>query len=109
MTILGTFIKTGSPSEYVGELTSFTIRHESVRIVPVAHRGSDSAPTHRMMLDDLELAPGWTKTTEDGRDYIGFKFDDPSFVAPIYPGLFDRGDGRTFDLSWSRPKKRRAD
>lgn len=83
MTIIGIFIKHGASDEYVGELTSLTIRHESVRIVRIAHRGSDSAPTHRMMLDDLKLAPGWTKTTEDGRDYIGFKFDDPSFVAPI--------------------------
>jgi len=108
MTTLGTFIRTGN-DEYVGELRSFTIRRESVRIVPVTDRTGDNTPTHLMMDGDVEVAQGWLKRTQDKRPYIGFRIDDPSFPATIYPGLFDRGDGRTFDLNWSRPQKRRAD
>ena len=108
MTTLGTFIRTGK-DEYVGELRSFTIRRESIRIVSVADRTGDNAPTHLMMDGEVEIAQGWLKHTQDKRPYIGFRIDDPGFVATIYPGLYDQGDGRTFHLNWSRPKKRRDD
>ena len=108
MTIIGTFIRTGK-DEYVGELVSFTIRRESVRIVPATDRTGDNAPTHLLMAGDIEVAQGWAKRTQNERDYISFRIDDPGFVAPIYPALWDRGDGRSFDLDWKRPKKRQAD
>lgn len=108
MTTLGTFIRTGK-DEYVGELKSFTIYRESVRIVPAGDRTGDNPPTHLMMDGDVEIAQGWLKKTRDERPYIGFRIDDPSFYGTIYPGLYDRGDGRSFDLNWSRPRKRRDD
>lgn len=36
MSTIGTFVRTGK-DEYVGELVSFTIRRESVRIVPATN------------------------------------------------------------------------
>jgi len=108
MTTIGTFIRTDK-DEYVGELISFTVRRDSLRIIPVNDRTGDKAPTHLMMDGDIEVAQGWLNHTQDDRPYISFRIDDPGFVAPIYPGLYDRGDGHTFDLNWSRPKKRRDD
>lgn len=108
MTTIGTFIQTGK-DEFVGELKSFTLQRENLRIVPATDRTSDNAPTHLMMDGGAEVAQGWLRHTQDDRPYISFRIDDPGFVAPIYPGLFERGDGHSFDLNWSRPKKRQAD
>ena len=48
-------------------------------------------------------------TSNEGRDYLGLKLDDPSFNAPIYANLFDDEEGETFSLIWSRPNGRRGD
>lgn len=108
MTTIGTFTQT-SEDEFVGELKCFTIHREYLHIVPATDRTGDKSPTHLMMDGGAEVAQGWLNHTQDDRPYISFRIDDPGFVTPIYPGLYDRGDGHTFDLNWSRPKKRRDD
>jgi uncharacterized protein (DUF736 family) len=47
--------------------------------------------------------------SNEGRDYLGLKLDDPSFNAPIYANLFDDEGEETFSLIWSRPNGRRGD
>ncbi|QKR98269.1 DUF736 family protein [Sphingomonas sp. CL5.1] len=108
MTTIGTFTQTDE-DEFVGELQCFTFHRENLRIVSATDRTSDKSPTHLMMYGDSEVAQGWLNHTQDDRPYIGFRIDDPGFVAPIYPGLYARGDGHSFDLNWTRPKKRRED
>ena len=50
----------------------------------------------------------WSKRSNEGRDYLGLKLDDPSFNAPIYANLFDDEDGEGYSLIWSRPNGRRG-
>jgi uncharacterized protein (DUF736 family) len=51
----------------------------------------------------------WSKRSNEGRDYLSLKLDDPSFNAPIFANLFDDEDGESYTLIWSRPGKRNGD
>ena len=53
--------------------------------------------------------PVWSKRSNEGRDYLSVKLDDPSFNAPIYANLFDDEDGEGFTLIWSRGRKPNGD
>ncbi|NDV89220.1 DUF736 family protein [Aurantimonas aggregata] len=53
------------------------------------------------------MGAAWSKRSNEGRDYLGLKLDDPSFNAPIYANLFDDEEGEAFSLVWSRPAKPR--
>ena len=52
-----------------------------------------------------EIGAAWSKRSNEGRDYLSVKLDDPSFNAPIYANLFNDEDGETFTLIWSRSRK----
>ena len=52
---------------------------------------------------EIDLAR--SSCSEEGRDYLSLKLDDPSFNAPIYANLFDDEDGDGYTLIWSRPRK----
>jgi len=52
-----------------------------------------------------EIGAAWSKRSEEGRDYLSLKLDDPSFNAPIYANLFNDEDGEGYTLIWSRPRK----
>ena len=54
---------------------------------------------------DVEIGAAWSKRSEEGRDYLSLKLDDPSFTAPIYANLFNDEGGEGFNLLWSRPRK----
>jgi uncharacterized protein (DUF736 family) len=57
----------------------------------------------------IEIGAAWPKRSEEGRDYLSVKLDDPSFNAPIYANLFNDEGGETFSLIWSRPSRRNGD
>ncbi len=57
----------------------------------------------------VEIGAAWSKRSNEGRDYLSLKLDDPSFNAPIFANLFDDEDGEGFTLIWSRPTKRNGD
>jgi uncharacterized protein (DUF736 family) len=52
-----------------------------------------------------EVGAAWSKRSEEGRDYLSLKLDDPSFTAPIYANLFNDQDGEGYTLIWSRARK----
>ena len=57
----------------------------------------------------MEIGAAWSKRSNEGRDYLGLKLDDPSFTAPIFANLFDDGECEGYSLIWSRPNGRRSD
>ena len=61
--------------------------------------------SHRVYVGRAEIGAAWSKRSEEGRDYLSTKLDDPSFNAPIYANLFDEEDGEGYTLIWSRPRK----
>jgi uncharacterized protein (DUF736 family) len=107
MATIGTFKKTGD--EYTGEIVTLSVQAKKVRIVPADKRPSDSAPTHPVFVGQAEIGAGWTKTSQGGRDYLGLKFDDASFAAPVFANPVADEDGEGFRLIWSRQSGRRED
>ena len=106
MATIGTFKKTGS-NEFTGEIVTLSVQAKNVRIVPETTRSGDNSPSHRVYVGRVEIGAAWAKRSNEGRDYLGLKLDDPSFTAPIFANLFDDEDGEGYSLIWSRPNSRR--
>jgi uncharacterized protein (DUF736 family) len=103
MANIGSFKKVGN--ELQGEIVTLSVQSKGVRIVTETSRGNDNAPSHRVYVGRAEIGAAWSKRSEEGRDYLSLKLDDPSFNAPIYANLFDNEDGEGYTLIWSRPRK----
>lgn len=107
MATIGTFKKSGN--EYRGEIVTLSVQAREARIVPEATRANDNAPSHRVFVGRAEIGAAWQKTSNEGREYLGLKLDDPSFTAPIYANLFADEEPDSYSLIWSRPNGRRGD
>ena len=70
---------------------------------------NDNAPSHRVFVGRAEIGAAWSKRSNEGRDYLSVKLDDPSFTAPIFANLFDDEDGEGFTLIWSRSRKKNGE
>jgi uncharacterized protein (DUF736 family) len=105
MASIGTFKKSGH--EFQGEIVTLSVKAKGVRVVPETNRTSDNAPSHRVYVGRVEIGAAWSKRSNEGRDYLSVKLDDPSFTAPIYANLVE--DGETFNLIWSRSRKQNGD
>ena len=99
MATIGTFKKTGS-NEFTGEIVTLSVQAKGVRIIPDLRATGENAPSHRVLVGRAEIGAAWSKRTNEGRDYLGLKLDDPSFNAPIYASLVETDDG--YALIWSR-------
>lgn len=107
MATIGTFKKSGN--EFTGQIVTLSVQAKNVRIVPETTRSGDNSPSHRVYVGRVEIGAAWAKRSNEGRDYLGLKLDDPSFTAPIFANLFDDEDGEGYSLIWSRPNGRRSD
>jgi uncharacterized protein (DUF736 family) len=106
MATIGTFKKSGN--EFTGEIVTLSVQAKNVRIVPETSRSGENSPSHRVYVGRVEIGAAWSKRSNEGRDYLGLKLDDPSFTAPIFANLFDDEDGEGYSLIWSRPNGRRS-
>jgi uncharacterized protein (DUF736 family) len=102
MATIGSFKKVGN--DYQGEIVTLSLQAKGVRIVAESSPSNDKAPSHRIFVGRAEIGAAWSKRSEEGRDYLSLKLDDPSFTAPIYANLFDDEGGEGYTL-WSRPRK----
>ena len=107
MATIGTFKKSGN--EFSGEIVTLSLQAKNVRIVPEASRTGDNAPSHRVFVGRVEIGAAWSKRSNEGRDYLSLKLDDPSFTAPIFANLIDDEDGGASSLIWSRPSRRNGE
>ena len=103
MANIGSFKKSGS--EFQGEIVTLSVQTKNVRIVPETNRANDNAPSHRVFVGRTEIGAAWSKRSNEGRDYLSLKLDDPSFTAPIYANLFEDEDGEGYSLIWSRGRR----
>jgi uncharacterized protein (DUF736 family) len=103
MAAIGSFKKVGN--DFQGEIVTLSLQARGVRIVAEANRSNENAPSHRIYVCRAEIGAAWSKRSEEGRDYLSLKLDDPSFNAPIYANLFDDEGGEGCTLLWSRPRK----
>jgi uncharacterized protein (DUF736 family) len=107
MANIGSFKKSGE--EFQGAIVTLSVQTKGVRIVPESNRANDNAPSHRVYVGRAEIGAAWSKRSNEGREYLSVKLDDPSFNAPIYANLFNDEDGETFTLIWSRGRKPSGD
>src|SRR3954471_18914230 len=107
MANIGSFKKVGN--DFQGEIVTLSLQTKGVRIVPETNRSNENAPSHRIYVGRAEIGAAWSKRSEEGRDYLSLKLDDPSFNAPIYANLFDDDDAETYTLIWSRSRKPNGD
>jgi uncharacterized protein (DUF736 family) len=106
MANIGSFKKVNA--EFQGEIVTLTVQAKGVRIVPESNRTSENAPSHRVFVGRAEIGAVWPKRSNEGRDYLSVKLDDPSFTAPIFANLFE-GDDDTYNLIWSRDRRQNSD
>ena len=92
-----------------GEIVTLNLQAKGVRIVPEGSRSNEDAPSHRVYVGRAEIGAAWSKRSNEGRDYLSLKLDDPSFTAPIFANLFDDEDGEGFSLIWSRSRKKNGE
>lgn len=107
MANIGSFKKVGS--EFQGEIVTLSVQAKGVRIVAETTRTNDNAPSHRVFVGRAEIGAAWSKRSNEGRDYLSLKLDDPSFNAPIFANLFEDEDGESYTLIWSRSRKVNGD
>lgn len=105
MATIGTFKSTAN-NEFTGEILTLSVQAKNVRIAPDTRANGENAPSHRVFVGRAEIGAAWSKTSNDGRNYLSLKVDDPSFSNPIYANLFEDEDGDTHSLIWSRPARR---
>ena len=103
MANIGSFKKVGK--EFQGDIITLSVQAKGVRIVAEDNRSNENAPSHRVFVGRAEIGAAWSKRSEEGRDYLSLKLDDPSFNAAIYANLFDDEGGEGYSLLWSRPRK----
>ncbi|MER8955528.1 DUF736 domain-containing protein [Mesorhizobium sp. M0833] len=108
MATIGTFKKSGN-NEFTGDIVTLSVQAHGVRIVPETRANGDNAPSHRVFVGRAEIGAAWAKQSNEGRNYLGLKLDDPSFNAPIFANLFDDEEGEGHSLIWSRPSRRNAE
>ncbi|SFO01414.1 Uncharacterized conserved protein, DUF736 family [Mesorhizobium sp. NFR06] len=107
MATIGTFKKCGN--EFTGEIVTLSVQAKNVRITPETRATGENAPSHRVFVGRAEIGAAWAKRSNEGREYLGLKLDDPSFNAPIFANLFDDEDGEGYSLIWSRPSRRNGE
>ncbi len=108
MATIGNFQQSGD-NEFNGEIVTLSLQAKKVRIVPDTRASGENAPSHRVFVGRVEIGAAWSKQSNEGRNYLGLKLDDPSFTAPIYANLVEDEDGQSHSLIWSRPNRRNGD
>jgi uncharacterized protein (DUF736 family) len=99
MATIGSFTKSEN-GDYAGSVKTLTLNVKA-RITPV-DKANDKAPDFRIYAgrSNIDLGAAWRKTSNEGREYLSVKLDDPSFPAPIYASLVEVEEG--LSLIWSR-------
>ncbi|EGI54384.1 hypothetical protein SUS17_2806 [Sphingomonas sp. S17] len=98
-----------TPGGYAGRVRLFGI-NEAIVLVALDPNDAENAPDYRVHLDDEDgpdVGGAWKRVGERAGDYIALEIDSPLFPAAFRPVLFRADDnGRTFRLSWKRPRPR---
>ena len=100
MATIGTFTSTGSGFNGAIKTLNLNVKAKLVRV----ENPSDKGPHFRIFAAaNVERGAAWQKTSNEGRDYLSVKLDDPSFPAPIYATLVEVEGEEGLQLIWSRP------
>lgn len=102
MSVIGTFTphKDGG---WIGTIRTLTIDVKA-RFVPNDNRDNEQAPVFRIFAGRSEIGAAWRQRTnsENARDYLSVRLDDPSLPEPIFAAMFEADSGKEAQLIWSR-------
>ncbi|MES4992560.1 DUF736 domain-containing protein [Phyllobacterium sp. 22229] len=101
MATIGTFTSTANGFSGSIKTLNLNVKARFERI----ENPSDKGPHFRIYSGPVELGAAWQKTSNEGRDYLSVKLDDPSFPAPIYATLVEVEGEEGLQLIWSRPNR----
>ena len=101
MATIGTF--TSTETGFNGSIRTLALNVKA-RIARIENP-SDKGPHYRIYAGNVELGAAWQKRSEQDRDYLSVKLDDPSFPAPIYATLIEVEGEEGLQLIWSRPNR----
>ena len=101
MATIGIF--TATETGFSGSIRTLALNVKA-RITQVANP-SEKGPHLRVYAGKVELGAAWQKTSEQGRQFLSVKLDDPSFPVPIYATLVEIEGQDKYQLIWSRPNK----
>jgi uncharacterized protein (DUF736 family) len=97
MATIGSF--TPSADGFTGSIKTLTLNVKTAVLRP-NEKSDDKAPDYRIFAGATEFGAAWKKTSQQNREYLSVKLDDPSFPAPIYASLVEVEGGHS--LIWSR-------
>ena len=98
MATIGTFTKDDA-GNYNGAIKTLTLNVKAAQL-RANDKTDDKAPDFRIFSGQTEFGAAWKKTSQQNREYLSVKLDDPSFPAPIYASLVEVEGGHS--LIWSR-------
>ena len=97
MAAIGTFTAQGDG--YTGSIKTLTLNVKSATLRP-NEKSDEKAPNYRIFAGQTEFGAAWKRKSQQDRDYLSVKLDDPSFPSPIYASLVEVEGGHS--LIWSR-------
>ena len=107
--IIGNFTYDQARDSYTGELATLEVGARKVAFRPAEAR-SEKAPQYRVVglskSGDVEFGAAWKKRSEEGRDYLSVKLDDPALTQALNCALVETGDSEDFILVWSRDTRK---
>jgi len=99
-----TSTSTGTGTGFQGSIRAIALNVKA-RLVRIENP-SDKGPHFRIFAAaGVELGAAWQKVSNEGRDYLPVKLDDPSFPAPICATLIEVKGEDGLQLIWSRPSR----
>ncbi len=102
MANIGTFTSNGNG--FVGAIKTLNLNVKA-RFARI-ETPSDKGPHFRVYAgNNVEIGAAWQKVSEEGRDYLSVKLDDPSFPAPIYATMIEVEGEEGMQLIWSRQRR----
>ncbi len=106
MSVIGTFSAT-KEGGWTGSIRTLTI-DVKVRFVPNDNKENEAAPAFRIFAGESEIGAAWRKrgSSENARDYLSVRLDDPALPEGISAAMFAAADGKESQLVWN--SKRRA-
>jgi uncharacterized protein (DUF736 family) len=102
--VIGIFAR-AKDGGWVGRVKTLTI-DAKVRFVPNDNRNSENAPAFQVCVGKSRIGDAWAarSNSENPKDYLRVRFDDPSLLEPISAALFATDEGKEAQLVWSRRK-----
>lgn len=109
--IIGNFNYSKAQDTYTGEIATLSGATRKLVFKP-SEATADKAPHYRVIgsnkTGDVEFGAAWKKRTDEGREYLSVKLDDPALAQPINCALVTSSQ-EGFLLVWSRDSRKKAD